>query len=278
MDNHLRCLHLLRFFLLTPFLAASALATIPFNSAKVSFVENDVKIGALAGGNPRPASTQDVVLATDYLQTETASRAELIFEDRSIVRVGQNAIFTFDAASRTLSLQKGTMMFFVPPGSGGGKIKTPSLTAAITGTVGKVSKEKLRELIAVLSGELDTAYGRVPAGWVIEWYKGKVRIYRFDPTETTKGKLYFLGGRPFPEEPEVLRNQRLQQMGIPDLHRLDLSENTRLYPEINDAPPPPERNDDEEDPPPAVRPRATPSVPTPTPHTNPDKTPPNSPR
>jgi len=242
-------------------------AAIPFDSAKLSFVENDVRIGALGGGASKSAAISDTVKASDYVQTAVDSRAELTFQDNSIVRVGQSSLFTFEAASRTLSLKKGTMIFFVPPGSGGGNIKTPSLTAAITGTICKVSKEKKRELMAVLSGELNTTYGRVPAGWVIEWSNGKVRIYRFNPSETTKGKLFLLGNRRLPEEPEVLSAARLRNYSAPDLSKFDRHENAVLNPEIKDFEPEPDPTPDVEQPPDAKDPEPTPVPP------RPDKTP-----
>ncbi len=42
------------------------------------------------------------------------------------------------------------MMFYVPKGAGGANLKTPSLTAAITGTIGKVAPG----YIAILEGSL----------------------------------------------------------------------------------------------------------------------------
>jgi hypothetical protein len=213
---------------------AHAYAAIPFDSARISFVENRVSIGSLRGANRRAAAIKDTVRSSDYVQTEVESRAELQFEDSSLVRVGQNTIFTFEAASRTMNLKKGAMLFYVPPGSGGGQIKTPSITAAITGTVGKAGADGSRELIAVLSGSLHTKWGDVPAGWAIEWANGNVRIFKFDPSEVTTGKLYSLGGRTMPEEPEVLATEKLEHLkaGI-DLHGFDLQDITQVNPRVN---------------------------------------------
>lgn len=243
-------------------------AAIPYDSAKLSYVQNQVTIGALSGGGERAAKVSDVVRASDFVQTESDSRAELTFEDSSIVRVGQNAVFTFEAASRTLSLKKGTMMFFVPPGSGGGTIKTPSLTAAIAGTVGKVSSGEGYELIALLSGELKTKWGNVPAGWAIEWRNGKVRIFRYDPSEVEKGKLFLLGGRPLPEHPTV---EGFQQFGkgkfeLPNLHYLDLKDiqvDQNVEEDSQNEPPPADRPKKNQTPRPTP---SNPNGPTPTPY------------
>lgn len=175
-----------------------ALAVQPFTSATVTRLENHVNLGTHGGGNERPAVLHDVVQAQTYIFTQDKSRAELEFPDHSIVRVGQNTVFSFDSASRTLSLEKGAMLFYVPPGSGGGNIKTPSLTAAITGTVAKVAEN----LIAVLSGELKTPWGIVHAGEAIESVHGKIRIFKFDQSQAMAGYLIAWGG-PLPELPEI---------------------------------------------------------------------------
>ncbi len=176
----------------------SARGVLPFTSATVTRVENHVSIGSHGGGPERPAALHDIVEAETYLYTQDESRAELEFPDHSIVRVGQNTVFSFDAASRTLSLEKGAMLFYVPPGSGGGNIKTPSLTAAITGTVGKVSEN----MIAILSGQITTPWGVVHAGEAISSVHGKIVIFKFDPSQAMAGMLIAWGG-PLPELPQV---------------------------------------------------------------------------
>ena len=188
----------LAFSLYTLGMGVGAYGVLPFDTATVTRVENHVSIGTHGGNDERPAALHDVIKAQTYLFTQDKSRAELEFPDHTIVRVGQNTVFSFDAASRTLSLEKGAMLFYVPPGSGGGNIKTPSLTAAITGTVAKVSDN----LIACLSGEIKTPWGTVHPGEAIANIGGTIRIFKFDATQATAGKLIAWGG-PLPELPEV---------------------------------------------------------------------------
>lgn len=186
-----------------PFLH-NAGAAAPFGPAKVSLIENKVYIGNLkSGGSSRHAAdTGAAVTAKDFVATDAASRAELKFADSSIVRVGQSSIFSFDAGSRTLSLKDGSMLFYVPHDSGGGNIKTPSFTAAITGTVGKVSKN----MIAILKGEVKVTIGGkvyvVPEGWALEVIGNRVRLFKFIPGFATEGTLYNFGG-PLPGMPAV---------------------------------------------------------------------------
>lgn len=177
---------------------SGAQGVMPFSSATVTRVENNVEIGSHAGGAERPAALHDVIEAQTYLITQNESRAELEFPDHTVVRVGQDSVFSFDAQSRTLSLEKGAMLFYLPPGSGGGQIKTPSLTAAITGTVAKVSKN----LIAVMSGSVKTPWGTVHAGEAIDALNGNIRIFQFDASQAMAGHLVGFGG-PLPELPQV---------------------------------------------------------------------------
>jgi hypothetical protein len=154
--------------------AVTAVAAEPFTSATVSRVENQVSYGRVIGdkSETRPAEPNDVIKAANFLMSEAQSRAELKYEDGTIVRIGQNTIFTFEANTRTLNLKKGTFVFYVPKGKGGGTIKTPSFTAAITGTIGKVSDN----LIAVIEGSVTL----VPSGRVVnEGY-----FARFNPDGT----------------------------------------------------------------------------------------------
>jgi len=168
------------------------------------------------------------------------------------VRVGQNSIFSFDAESRTLSLEKGTMLFYIPPGNGG-QIKTPSITAAVTGTIAKVTPY----MIAVISGQVTTKWGIVKAGYAIEVIDGNARIFRFNPAEAGKGKLYAWG--PLPELPEV-GTETVNPLGsVPNLRWADLQEITVVNPRVDQPAPTPKIT-----PPPVSTPPPTPR-PTPTP-------------
>jgi hypothetical protein len=202
-----------------------------YKEARVTLIENDAYIGVSGESDRRKAAVDSVLRSNNYLQTEANARAELEFDDRSIVRVGQSTVFSFDSETRTLSLERGAMLFYVPKGNGG-QIKTPTLTAAITGTLGKVSEN----LIAVLSGELTTKWGKVPAGWAIEWVNGKVRIFKFDPDEATKGRLYTFGG-PLPEQWDAgdVGDGTVGGIPKPDLRHFDIEEWMNTNSRVNDV-------------------------------------------
>ena len=191
----------------------------PFDSAQITRLENSVTVGDIHAGRAsgrRPAVVSDAVKANNFVQTGNESRAELQFKDTSLVRVGQNSVFSFEAKSRTLSLQKGDMLFYVAPGQGTGTIKTPALTAGITGTLCKVAPD----MIAVLRGSITVTVAgkpvKVPAGWAVKVVHGTARIYQFDPAEATKGKLYSMG--PLPEDPGIQIKQARTAFHFPKLH------------------------------------------------------------
>ena len=122
------------------------------------------------------------------------------YDDGTIVRIGQNTIFSFEANTRTLNLKKGTFVFYMPKGLGGGTIKTPSLTAAITGTIGKVSVNT----IAIIEGTVKLLPGGqlVHAGQFARLNPdGTITIGDFDPASGLEGKLMTFNG-PLPGLPD----------------------------------------------------------------------------
>ncbi len=109
--------------------------------ARVSQVIKDVQL--LRGqGAPKPATISDQVRQGTAVRTGTDSRAELTFTDLTIARLGANTIFSFDEGTRTVDLASGAILLRVPKDSGGAKIKTAAVTAAITGTTVLVEYHK----------------------------------------------------------------------------------------------------------------------------------------
>ncbi len=179
-------------------------AAVPYSEATVTRIQNKVSYGEQKGGQSvtRPAAAQDIVRARNFLLSESESRAELQYPDGTIVRIGQNTVFSFEADTRTLNLTKGTFIFYVPKGQGGATIKTPSLTAAITGTVGKVSDNT----IAIIEGSVKL----IPSGQIINAGQfarknpdGSVTIGYFKPGTELNGKLFTVFG-PFAIHEELL--------------------------------------------------------------------------
>jgi hypothetical protein len=243
------------------FSLAAAQAAEPLASATVSRLENKVNYGKIIGdkSETRPAAVDDVVKASNFLLSEADSRAELKYDDGTIVRIGQNTIFTFEANSRTLNLKKGTFVFYMPKGKGGGTIKTPSLTAAITGTIGKVSNN----IIAIIEGEVTLVPSgrKVGAGFFARFNPdGTIDILPFDPAKEFDGKLMTFNG-PLPGLPESNFGSLLTFFS--ELGYLDSTDTANNLPHAVGV----------HNPPPVVKVEPKPDKPTPTPTPTPAPTP-----
>ncbi len=105
----------------------------PLKQARVTQVINDVKL-LPSGAEPRPATVNDEVKEGAAVRTGEASRTELTFADLTIARLGASTVFTFDQGARAIDLSGGAILLRVPKNSGGAKINTAAVTAAITGT------------------------------------------------------------------------------------------------------------------------------------------------
>src|SRR3954470_8469122 len=101
--------------------------------ARVTQIIKDVKL--LSGQTEaRAATLTDKVHGDTAVRTGVDSRAELTFSDLTIARLGANTIFSFNEGTRTVDLGNGAILLRVPKGSGGAKVQTAAVTAAITGT------------------------------------------------------------------------------------------------------------------------------------------------
>jgi hypothetical protein len=135
----------------------SASQAAALRQAEVTRVVNDVKI-LPPQQKPVTAKIGDTVRGPSAVSTGAQSRAELRFQDNTITRLGSNSIFTLDEASRTVDLEKGTILLQVPKKIGGvpTRIRTAAVTAAITGTTVMVEYLPGGHIkIIVLEGEVD---------------------------------------------------------------------------------------------------------------------------
>lgn len=228
--------------LLFSFAVLPAQAAVPFDSASVSKIENVVSVGERESGQKAAAQLQQAINANNFVVTEDKGRAELTFPDGSLARVGQNTVFTFDSA-RTLELKKGAMLFYVPTKSAGTTIKTPALTAAITGTVGLVAEN----LIAVLIGEITLPDGTVVhENEAVEFVNGAYRVFAFDRSSVRDGYLVQMG--PLPDDPFAL-SEELFGSDIPRelLRLIERGEITQVDPRIRIRKPTPQKAEEPEE-------------------------------
>jgi hypothetical protein len=75
------------------------------------------------------------------------------------------------------------------------------MTAAITGTLCKVSTDTIAALRGSVTIQVAGKPIKIPAGYAVKVSKSQAQIFRFDPREAGKGKLYGMG--PLPENPGI---------------------------------------------------------------------------
>jgi hypothetical protein len=106
--------------------------------ARVSQVIQDVRLLEPRGA-PRPAVVNDKVTEEMGVRTGVQSRAELVFADLTLTRLGANTIFSFKQGTRELDLTSGAVLLQVPPNQAAVKVNTSAITAAVTGGTAMLS-------------------------------------------------------------------------------------------------------------------------------------------
>lgn len=101
--------------------------------ARVTQVTQDVQlVGTDAGA--RVAAVNDSVSEGTKVRTGADSRVELIFNDKTVTRLGANAVFDFRDGTRDLNLNEGVLLLQVPKNAKGARICAGPIAAAVTGT------------------------------------------------------------------------------------------------------------------------------------------------
>jgi FecR protein. len=101
--------------------------------ARVTQVTQDVQlIGTNA--SPRLATVNNIVPEGTKVRTGADSRVELIFNDKTVTRLGANAVFDFRDGTRDLNLNEGVLLLQVPKNAKGARICAGPIAAAVTGT------------------------------------------------------------------------------------------------------------------------------------------------
>lgn len=114
-------------------IAGNANAATPINRATVRSLRNVVQL-ILRDRSPRPAKVKDAMTPGDAVKTDRASMVELQFNDRSLARIGERALFQFLPNTRTFRLTNGTALLLIPPGQGTTRVRTPNAAAGIRGS------------------------------------------------------------------------------------------------------------------------------------------------
>nr|WP_322721128.1 FecR family protein [Nostoc sp. ChiQUE02]MDZ8234227.1 FecR family protein [Nostoc sp. ChiQUE02] len=109
-------------------------AITPLTRAEIQNLRNVVQLIPKDKLKKRPARKLDAMSPGDGLSTGRASLADLRFNDGSLARVGEQALFQFLPKTRDFKLSNGTVLLLIPPGKGQTRIQTPNAAAAIRGS------------------------------------------------------------------------------------------------------------------------------------------------
>jgi len=113
---------------------ALPLRSAPLNESTFTEVVKDVNVISGADKTTVPATINNLFKSPDIVRTGPDSRAEMTSADQTVIRVGANSVFSFEAAGRNLDLEQGSVLFHPPAGAGGGTIKSGGSAAAVLGT------------------------------------------------------------------------------------------------------------------------------------------------
>ncbi|HAX80423.1 MAG TPA: hypothetical protein DCY88_32450, partial [Cyanobacteria bacterium UBA11372] len=105
----------------------------PLTRAIVQQLRNIVRI-VPKNQQGRPARLSEPLAPEDAVATGRASLAELRFNDGSLARIGEQAVFQFLPNTRNFRLNNGTVLLLIPPGRGSTRVRTPNAAAGIRGS------------------------------------------------------------------------------------------------------------------------------------------------
>ena len=120
-------------FLVTGCAAVHAATPHPLEESVVIETVGDVR-RIPKNGPQEPAAKGMNLHWPDWVETGRPARAELEAPDGSITRLGAKTTFAFDHATRSMKLERGSVLFHSPTGKGGGKLASPSASASVLGT------------------------------------------------------------------------------------------------------------------------------------------------
>jgi len=117
--------------LLTTLVALALMGHSAFASV-VSFVKNDVY--SIKDTNKVTTTLNDKVEPDTQIGTGAQSMCELSLDDKSVTRIGANAVFTFVEQERLVKCDKGTFLVSKDPATDTMTVTTGSVTAAVNGS------------------------------------------------------------------------------------------------------------------------------------------------
>jgi FecR protein len=131
-------------------------AQAPLNRAQLYKLRNKVELNRQNTNNWSAARVGDAIAPQDSLRTGANSRAELLFNEGTLVRTGANTVFRFPPGKRRFELAGGSAMVMIRPGLGQSNIVTPQANIVSRGTALFIQHDTTRNasLIGVLTNSL----------------------------------------------------------------------------------------------------------------------------
>lgn len=119
---------------ITIFLSNSALASSAIQEGSIYKVRNQVDINYGEKPDWNPAKLGDVIVPQDSVRTGANSRADLLFNEGTLVRTGAGSTFRFPPGKRSFELTSGAALIMIRPGQGQSTINTPEAKVVSQGT------------------------------------------------------------------------------------------------------------------------------------------------
>lgn len=112
----------------------SVLAQSLLKRAEVYKLRNKVELSRQNRPVWNPAKLGDSMIPQDALRTGANSRAELLFNEGTLVRTGAGTIFRFSPGKRNFELDSGSALIMIRSGQGESTIQTPEAKVVSQGT------------------------------------------------------------------------------------------------------------------------------------------------
>ena len=152
-------------------LAQFAIASTPVKEAEIYKVRNQVEINYQDRSDWSSAMVGDRLVPRDSVRTGANSRADILFDEGTLVRTGAGTTFRFPQGKRSFELTSGAALIMIRPEQGQSTINTPQAKVVSQGTALFVQHDPQSNasLIGVLTDS--------PAGLVeVESVDGKVTL------------------------------------------------------------------------------------------------------
>ncbi|MBF2029454.1 MAG: FecR domain-containing protein [Oscillatoriales cyanobacterium C42_A2020_001] len=180
-------------------LSLPASAETLLTKATVQRLRNKVELHLKQKQLPRQAQKADTMTPGDALRTFQKAMAELRFNDNSLARIGEQAVFYFESNTRNFQLDSGTVLLLIQPGQGKTRIRTPNAAAGIRGSalfVRYLPDTQVTMVGALTNSDIeisnkDGTTVTLKAGQIGYVYQDRIGVYNFDQRQFQETSPFF---------------------------------------------------------------------------------------